>query len=79
MEVIKATGLDRKSGGAKPRDLQFALARNNLQREYPALTRIRGDRGWLEGEACGIPPFAKNAKDGAPGTRQLVAGMEPKL
>jgi hypothetical protein len=26
-----------------------------------------GPRDGFEGEACGIPPFAKSAKDGAPG------------
>src|SRR5580658_3187897 len=41
MQTIKATDLDRKSGGAQPRDLQFPPLSNDPQSEHPSLTRGR--------------------------------------
>jgi hypothetical protein len=38
MQTIKATDLDRKSGGAQPRDLQFPPLSNGSQNKHPSLT-----------------------------------------
>ena len=40
MQIIKATDLDRKSGGPQPRDLQFPPLSNESQSEHPSLTEV---------------------------------------